>query len=509
MRPPGFSFPLAQPWKVNLLIFALLLAGVLSYFFWQIRSSRELFEEHLSEHSRLITQIVASSVENAEQAEQVVEAVVTTFLQNTGRFVAYLDAVEPFTPSELAALAAENGLTGLCLERPDQPPVSAPAGWFQRPDGLRSDQLTLLHQSEAHQYVLVLPLSAAQGTVILGLPARRIEDLMAQMDVPQMLETLSQLTGIAALRLEEGQTPASEVQLADGSGRRLQCLGDKTLVLETASGPLNRRIAQLWQQFWWFAATLTLSGLLLSWLLYRYQSRYLLHRQILERELAQQREDASLGRATATISHEIRNPLNAIAMGLQRLQLELPQLEAEQRCLIEAMTEAVQRTNGIVRGLQKYTRPLAPCRQPLDLSGVVEKVLTLYRDQAMQQQVNLDVRLEAVVLDGDADLLGQLVENLLKNALEAQPEGGVVRVRLQRQQQQAVLILDNPCPHVEDSLIEKMEQPYFTTKTRGSGLGLSLVGKIAKAHEGVLTLRRLYAGWLRVELVLPLKRSAA
>lgn len=99
-----------------------------------------------------------------------------------------------------------------------------------------------------------------------------------------------------------------------------------------------------------------------------------------ERLLAKEHEAAALGRATATIAHEVRNPLNAINMGLQRLTLESAVLDEDQRALIVAMEEAV-RAAAIISELQRFTRKLQPRLQPLDPAKLLQQMLLLYQQR--------------------------------------------------------------------------------------------------------------------------------
>ncbi|WP_242445596.1 histidine kinase dimerization/phospho-acceptor domain-containing protein [Chromatium okenii] len=92
-----------------------------------------------------------------------------------------------------------------------------------------------------------------------------------------------------------------------------------------------------------------------------------------ERRLSRQREEAGLGRAAAAIAHEIRNPLNAMAMGLQRLQLEADELLPAHRRLLDIVFAAVGRTNSTVTGLLDYARPLHPRRERLALDALVSE----------------------------------------------------------------------------------------------------------------------------------------
>ncbi|MEA3466326.1 MAG: ATP-binding protein [Thermodesulfobacteriota bacterium] len=497
-----------RPLKLNLLVFAVLFALVLGYFYWQIAQSRRAFDEHVSEHARLVSEVVAANLRNASQSRQVVEQIVTSFLANTARFVAYLDAVEPFSADELVAYAQENGLSSLWIQHATQPAVMAPPKWFNLTASQRSNhQQQLLHIEHQHLYVLIWPSPDSERTIVLGIHAQAIEQLQQKLGVPQLLKALSQLTGIAQLRLEPAVALDASKNL--GANERHLPVGDNTLVLVVEPDSLSQRIALLWREFFLFSALLAIAGLLLSWFLYRYQNRHINHLWQLQHQLALQREDASLGRGAAAISHEIRNPLNAISMGLQRLQLEASALDADHRQLIEAMCAAVQRTNGIVTGLQRYALPLKPQCQAVNVEQQINKVVALYRPQAEQQRVSFACMVESLICEIDEELFGQLLENLLKNALEAQQGGGFVRLVLHREDNNLLLIVENGLGDTGDTVkLDQCLEPYYTTKTRGTGLGLTMVRKIAVAHGGEVMLDLPEANCFRVRVRFPMKGAS-
>ena len=113
-------------------------------------------------------------------------------------------------------------------------------------------------------------------------------------------------------------------------------------------------------------------------ILYRYQSNHLNEVKEFERRLSAERENASLGRAAAAIAHEIRNPLNTLGMGLQRLQLEGSEIAADHQRLIHLMLAAVGRANSSVQGLLKYARPRKPEKKPVRLDLIADNILQFY-----------------------------------------------------------------------------------------------------------------------------------
>lgn len=223
-----------------------------------------------------------------------------------------------------------------------------------------------------------------------------------------------------------------------------------------------------------------------------------------ERQLSKEREDAVLGRAAAAIAHEVRNPLNALAMGLQRLQIEAGELGPEHRQLLDLMLNSVHRTNGIIEALLRHSRPPRPKMQLFDLGRIVQELLVLYQSQC--EELGIDVRQTISYsnpVSGDPDLLKQVIENLIRNAIEAQRDGGYLGVELKGKSQGIVLSFRNggfPLPPHE---AEHIFEPYFTTKAQGTGLGASIARRIVMAHGGQMSVQTNGKGHVEICVYLP------
>jgi signal transduction histidine kinase len=486
-------------WRINLAVFGALIAITLLFFFFQLRHANQGFKKRSLDHSRLVAGVIQENVQNGLLAAALLDKTIGIFLTGSGNFAAYLESIEPFSEEELTAFSKEAGLAGITIIRSDMQ-VSGPEGWF--PEPARCDQpFGLLHQNrDVGLAYTVLPLQEGgveHGCLLVGFDISRIIELRERTEITQQLSALTGLSGIRYVRIDE---PSSEKE--EGGGEKLQLLrgGEEPIVesrLTTTIGTLvvgldasryTRRLGELREQFILFAGLLLILGLFSSWLLYRYQQSELLRTRQMERVLGRQHEEAALGRATATIAHEIRNPLNALHMGIQRIRLESNNLDQEQLEMLGAMDEATRRTDMIINDLKRFSRPLTPKSETLRPAVLLEQAIQLYRPLLEEQQIDIMAELDRdLEMKGDALLLAELLENLVKNAVEAQPAGGQIRVRCRREGSDVIIdIANHGCNLVREDL-PKICEPYFTTKTRGTGLGLSLARRIVEAHAGTLT----------------------
>jgi len=506
-------------WLGNLLVFGALGVLVLVWFSFQTRQAQQTFLEEATGHARLLADAVSLHARGAVLGHEVTDAMLIDVLGNSARFVDYLDRIEAFREQELTAFAAEAGLAAIRIigaEGIRQGPPDGDAGLAldcQRPG-------QLLSLPDRHVLVFTAPRQGRPGCVLVALDSRAIEELRDAIGLPRALRAIAALPGVVgvalngtlsadAVRLSAPTMPVVAIRrLADGS-RQVETrtpLAGAELRVDLDAGPLARTEAQLWRQFAGFAALLVLIGTLSAGLLYRYQRGHLQQLRAYEQRLSQQREEAALGQAAAAIAHELRNPLNAMAMGLQRLQIEADALDDEHRRLVTVMREAVARSNRSVTGLLDYARPYRPRQEPVALGVLVTEQLALYagslRAAGIQLQQAVPVH-AADLVPGDPDLLRQVLDNLLRNALEAQPQGGWLQIRLNARTDGLELTLSNPGFTLPPDQAPRILEPWFTTKPAGTGLGLAISRRILAAHKGHLTVATPRPGELELRLFLP------
>jgi len=496
---------LRQPmWRINLAICATLVALVAGYFFYQVRAASDQFRRNSREHSRVLAAAVELNLRNAMRSNEGLELVIRDFLRNSAHFIAYLDTIEHFDSLELAAFAREAGLAGITIIGGDgEPRVEGPASWG--PEAACNAGGELRRHPAEHIYTLVYPLQAeaperaAAGCVIVGFSSLAVEKVQEDISVATLLAHLAELPGIVSVQLVEAEaTPeAREPQSArlveqDGhrySETRLR-IGDRDLVVTQAAGHFAKRLAQMRSEFLLFVAFLAAFGGVSSWWLYHAERLRLREAREYEQEMARQHEAAALGRAAATIAHEIRNPLNAIGMGLQRLQLETEGLDEEHLQLLAAMREAVARSNTIVTSLQQYVRPFEITFAQVAIAGLIREVVQLYQPACRQQGIEVVLEAEGdYTASGDRVLLGHLFENLVKNAVEAQPGGGFLRIGVRQTEKLLTVSVANGGYRLSAAEGSNLFEPYFTSKTQGTGLGLAISRKIVEAHGGAITAR--------------------
>ena len=509
-------------WQGILIVFGTLIVLLLANFYWQARRINNSFREHSLDHSTVLGAVVELNIRNSLMSHRAMESIIGNALENSARFIRYLNQLEPFTARELEAFANESGLAGITIFSPNGKVVTGPEGWLPRPP--EDQENGLIFMAGAHLYTYVVPplkespFSRGNDGIVVGMSSEQMDRIQETLSVEHLIKLLNQMRGIEYVRFETVQPqPAPETSMAHDArlvhinGRPVSqtriAMGDKILIVGLEADYFSNRMATLKKELMVFISLLVLLGGISSVWLHRLQQQRLEQTRNFEREMARQLEQASLGRAASTITHEIRNPLNAISMGLQRLQMEAPALDEDHKELITSMREAVERSNGVITRLRQYIHPFEPGHEKISVERLMDSLGVLYHPQCARNGIRLDLRLKTTAMvSGDPHYLAQAFENLLKNAVEAQPHGGSITMTLLKKDENCIIQIENPCHPLTPEESRKVLEPYFTTKTYGTGLGLAISKKIIEAHSGSLK-THCEEGYFSVSVTLPLSRD--
>jgi signal transduction histidine kinase len=229
---------------------------------------------------------------------------------------------------------------------------------------------------------------------------------------------------------------------------------------------------------------------------------------------------AAVGTMTAGLSHEIRNPLNAALLQLTVLERRVQRLGGElQGPLLEPLLlvkDEIRRLDHILEDFLQFARPREFVPRPVELGQAVARVLDLLEGEAERRSIRLERELTgepgSTLVAGEEERLRQVLVNLTLNAIEATPDGGLVKVRCGPEAADAGMeeggpgvgvVIDDSGPGVPEAARDRIFEPFFTTKAKGSGLGLSIVHAIVSQHGGTVAVEAAPGGGARFLLRLP------
>ena len=204
----------------------------------------------------------------------------------------------------------------------------------------------------------------------------------------------------------------------------------------------------------------------------------------LEHQVIQSEKLATVGQMAAGLAHEIKNPLAGIAGAIQVLGDSLPP-EDERKPVVQQVLEQVKRIEGTLRDLLTYARPKTAKLEPTDLHDVIERalaVVSLLPQKRIEVVRQFQRGLPLAMIDGE--LFGQVLTNLFINAVQAMSAQGTLTVSTYSAADGFKIAVRDTGPGMSQSQLAQIFNPFYTTKTRGTGLGLPICRRVVETHGG-------------------------
>jgi signal transduction histidine kinase len=194
-----------------------------------------------------------------------------------------------------------------------------------------------------------------------------------------------------------------------------------------------------------------------------------------------------VGEAAAYVSHEIKNPLMVIGGLAQQVSRRLAsELELQEK--LNIIRGEVRRLETFLGDLRDFTRPALPTKERIDLNRIIHEVHTLMDGEAQKRHISISEYLDPKlpILEADPGQMKQVLLNLIKNSLEAVDSGGEITLKTGADGQYVWFsVADTGCG-MPPEVLEKIFNPFFTTKEKGTGLGLAVIHKIILDHHGTV-----------------------
>ena len=240
------------------------------------------------------------------------------------------------------------------------------------------------------------------------------------------------------------------------------------------------------------------------------------------------RKLAALGRLSAGIAHEVKNPLNAMMIHLELLrQMVAPAPAGARRGggavvatadgdgrptglpdalpHVDVIAAEIRRLDDVVQGFLKFTRPEELQLRPVAVKVLLDEVVPIVRPEAERCKVNLAIDCDgALAVNGDPALLHQVFLNLALNACQAMPTGGTLRIAARQASRHRIsIVVEDTGTGIKPEHLNKVFDLYFTTKPKGSGIGLSMVYRIVQMHDGEIEIKSTPGQGTTFTIVLP------
>lgn len=215
---------------------------------------------------------------------------------------------------------------------------------------------------------------------------------------------------------------------------------------------------------------------------------------------------AHIGKMSAVLAHEIRNPLGTIKGFAQLLEERVPKGEME---LVAPILSETTRLEGLVNDLLLYGRPAQPSWQTIDSGSLAEGLRGYAQQAAAGSEVRFEEQIPVVTFETDPNLLKQALLNLIRNAIEAVREqpGGTVRLELRPDESWILWCVTDNGPGLSEEARRRLFEPFYTSKSFGTGLGLSITRKLAEVLGGEFMIGNRPEGGVLAEIRLRANRA--
>lgn len=209
----------------------------------------------------------------------------------------------------------------------------------------------------------------------------------------------------------------------------------------------------------------------------------------LENSLIKNEKLAALGRVVAGVAHEVRNPLASMKLKIQlagRNKFEPAKLEKT----FDVLQEEINRLDNLVKKLLDVSRPAKLDFSRFSLTELIGQRLSLLAEKAVRQNARIEFEKENEIAEvtADRERLAQVFDNLFRNALEAMPGGGRLKISAAKESGFYRIEISDTGAGFSDAERERLFEPFFTTKDKGTGLGLTISREIMEAHDGKIYL---------------------
>ncbi len=208
-----------------------------------------------------------------------------------------------------------------------------------------------------------------------------------------------------------------------------------------------------------------------------------------QKKLLQSEKMAALGQIAAAVSHELKNPLTGIKMAAYFLKDKVSREDTEANKSIADIESEVDRANKIVMEILTFSQPISPIFNTVNVNDILAEILPVQEYQAQLHDIKVTKQLQKInsVVKADRDQLKQIFDNLINNALQAMGAGGELTVMSMEEEDLVKVKIKDTGVGIPDENIKSIFQPFFTTKDKGIGLGLSIVNEIVKKHQGTIS----------------------
>ncbi len=240
------------------------------------------------------------------------------------------------------------------------------------------------------------------------------------------------------------------------------------------------------------------------------QLYFVLQRRYLESKLVQSAKLAAAGELTASIAHEINNPLYGIKNCIEMLIDEFPDIDDEMSQLLQLSLQESHRIISLIHSLLNFCRVTEAKMELIDITDLMSDILLLNQNRLKANTIDVETNFDPIPeIEVSPNLIRQVFLNIVNNAIDAMPKGGRLKISSSKTRNHVKISIEDTGIGIPNSKIDKIFQPFYTTKNnvQGAGLGLSITYGILKRHHGEINVKSTPNKKTVFNIILPIRQK--
>ncbi|MCX8111060.1 MAG: ATP-binding protein, partial [Syntrophorhabdaceae bacterium] len=272
----------------------------------------------------------------------------------------------------------------------------------------------------------------------------------------------------------------------------------------------DRVLQKITMSFLFILSFLVIAGAISTSVILLFMRRYERHMEEVKKEMALKERLISLGNLASGMAHEIRNPLNAMNLSIQRLKREFippDEKKEEYNRFLDILKAEIMRVNRIVEDFLSSTRAQAPFTNE-DLPQIIQEVIVLLKEEASTKGVDIYLKAsEPLFIECQKERIKQALLNVIVNSIQAIENKGTVEVEVSKKEKEVEIIVRDTGVGIKKEDIDKIFDYYYTTKDKGIGVGLAISYMIIRDHRGSIRVESIEGKGTTFIITLPLVRG--
>ena len=228
-----------------------------------------------------------------------------------------------------------------------------------------------------------------------------------------------------------------------------------------------------------------------------------------ELEIQQERNQRliAMGEMAAKIVHEIRNPLCSIELFATMLEKEI--IDPSLKGLARGISQGISNLNNILTNMLFFARLPRPTMGDINIREIIEDSIQMFSALIETRNIRLERELTDAIIHGDPELIKQVIMNLIVNAIQAMPDKGIIRIHMNVDKGNVIIDFSDSGRGIKKEYLEKIFDPFFSTKDKGTGLGLTIASKIMQSHGGFIMVSSEEGKGSTFSLCFPMKKESS